>query len=183
MLTSQDPDLLTALLDVATRFLLRYANAFKLNGADGIIMAEPAAGLISPKTMARFSIPYIQRIISEVQAANFSLIYHNCGATLAHLPVILEAGAAAYHFGRPMDIPEALSRVGSEDVLAGNLDPAEIFVDASPEIMYARTSQILKDTAEFPNYILSSGCDLPPGTPLANLDAFYQAHEDFNKAQ
>jgi len=183
MLTSLDPGLLIGLLEAVTRFLARYATAFRLNHADGIILAEPGAGLISPDAMARFSVPYVQQIITGVQAPDFSVLYHNCHATLAHLPGVLETGAAAYHFGKPMDIADALSRVAPDVVLAGNLDPTEVFVEARPEQMYAQATQLLKDTAAYPNYILSSGCDLSPGTSLTNLDAFFMALEDFNNAQ
>ena len=181
MLTMQDPDLLTALLKTATRFLIRYANAFRLSAADGILMAEPSAGLISPAAMARFSLPYIKQIIAEVQSSQFSIIYHNCGARLAHLPVVLEAGAVMYHFGKPMDIAVALQKVKGDVLLAGNLDPAEVFIDSSPDETYRRTAELLDHTAAFPNFVLSSGCDLPPGTPLPNLDAFYQALAEFNQ--
>ncbi|MCQ5183170.1 methylcobamide--CoM methyltransferase, partial [Parabacteroides distasonis] len=32
----------------------------------------------------------------------------------------------------------------------------------------------------YPNFILSSGCDIPPLVPSNNIDAFYQALEEYN---
>lgn len=183
MLTAQDPELMTALVEAATRFLVRYANAFKLNEADGIFLAEPTAGLVSPKAMARFSMPYVRQIVESVQSETFTVIYHNCGAKLVHLPVVLEDGAAIHHFGKLMDLPAALGQVGRDVVLAGNLDPAGTFYDSSPAEVYRQSSDLLTQTAAYPNFLLSSGCDLPPGTPLANLDAFYKALGDFNKTR
>ena len=43
-----------ALLEKATAFLIDYAKAFKTAGCHGLIMAEPAAGLISPKMSKEF---------------------------------------------------------------------------------------------------------------------------------
>jgi uroporphyrinogen decarboxylase len=34
---------------------------------------------------------------------------------------------------------------------------------------------LLAVTAAFPQFILSSGCDVPAGSPLANLEAFFAA--------
>jgi uroporphyrinogen-III decarboxylase len=35
---------------------------------------------------------------------------------------------------------------------------------------------LLEATAGRKNFVLSSGCDLPPNAPLSSLDAFYQAN-------
>lgn len=180
-LTREDPDFVANLLKLATKYLMRYAEAFRGVGADGVIMAEPAAGLMSPKSLAQFSTPYVGQIVSALQTEEFTFIYHNCGAKLVHLEEILKDGAAIHHFGKPMDIVAALQRVDSETILAGNLDPAEVFVGTTPEEVYQRTTELLNATAAYRNFLISSGCDLPPNLPLPNLDAFYQAVADFNK--
>ena len=180
ILTYEDPDFLTDLLNMATNFLQRYAEAFRGVGADGIIVAEPAAGLMSPASLGRFSMPYVRQMVEALQTPEFSFIYHNCGAKLAHLSEILKDGAAVHHFGKPMDIVTALQRVDDQTILAGNLDPAEVFVGSTAEQVYQLTTQLLTATAGRRNFVISSGCDLPPNMPLANLDAFYRAVTDFN---
>jgi uroporphyrinogen decarboxylase len=180
LLTREDPDLLTDLLKMAVNFLLRYAEAFRGVGADGIIMAEPAAGLMSPSMLARFSVPYVRQIIEPLQTEDFSFLYHNCGAKLAHLDEILKDGAALHHFGKPMDIVAALQRVDDQTILAGNLDPASAFVGSTADEVYQQTTDLLQATAGRRNFLLSSGCDLPPNMSLDKLDAFYQAVSDFN---
>ncbi len=182
ILTQENPDFLTALLKRATNFLTRYAEAFRGVGANGIIVAEPAAGLMSPKSLARFSVPYMTQIVGELQTAEFTFIYHNCGAKLIHLGEILKDGAAIHHFGKPMDITAALAQVDDRTILAGNLDPVETFMGVSPEQVYRQTMDLLQTTAGRRNFLLSSGCDLPPTVPLENLDAFYRAVTDFNQA-
>ena len=179
-LTQEDPDFTLDLLKLATGFLLRYAEAFRGMGADGVIMAEPVAGLLSPKSLAKFSAPFVQQIVSALQTETFSFIYHNCGAKLGHLEAILADGAAIHHFGRPMDLVTALQRVDSDVILAGNLDPAEVFVGCSPDQVYQSTMNLLDATSGYRNFLVSSGCDLPPDLPLENLDAFYRAVADFN---
>ncbi|MBO5762267.1 MAG: hypothetical protein J6R85_00190 [Lentisphaeria bacterium] len=62
----------------------------------------------------------------------------------------------------------------------GNLDPVGVFRNASPEDVYRLTAALLEETKEYPNFVLSSGCDLPPGVPLENLDAYNRALQDYN---
>jgi uroporphyrinogen decarboxylase len=40
--------------------------AFRATGVDGIIVAEPAAGLLSPRGLGRFSSPHIRQIVEAV---------------------------------------------------------------------------------------------------------------------
>ena len=178
--TMTEPELITVLLEHSIRFLISYAKAFREVGASGVIMAEPAAGLLSPNALAGFSSTYIHRLIDEVQTDTFTIVLHNCGARLAHLPKILASGAEVFHFGAPMDLLAALAKVTPEGrepevILAGNLDPTAVFHNSTPEIVHTLTRQLLKDTSVYRNYVISSGCDIPPGTPIENLATFYQA--------
>ena len=62
----------------------------------------------------------------------------------------------------------------------GNLDPVGIFKGASPEEVYRATRDLLEATRRYPNYVVSSGCDVPPAVPAANIEAFYRAVTDYN---
>jgi uroporphyrinogen decarboxylase len=172
-LTMTEPELMHDLLEKSTSFLSSYAAAFKAAGADGLIMAEPAAGLLSPRGLESFSSVYISRVHEAVWGPSFEIILHNCAAKLLHLPAILKTGLAAFHFGAPMDIASALANVPSGTILCGNLDPTAVFCQLAPEEIKARANELLQRAAGKKNFVLSSGCDLPPSAPLASLDAFY----------
>lgn len=173
--TVTEPDLIHLLLQKSATFLTDYARAFRAAGADGILMAEPAAGLLSPRGLLEFSTAYIKPLAAAVDDGRFAIILHNCAARLLHLPTILETGVKSFHFGAPMDLAGALQKVPSDVVVCGNLDPAGVFCQSSIEETATRTSALMTSLAGYRNYVLSSGCDLPPDTPLANLDAFYAA--------
>jgi uroporphyrinogen decarboxylase len=173
--TAAGPEPVLALLEKTTRFLAAYAAAFRQAGAAGVIIAEPAAGLLSPRGLAAFSAPFVRRIVEEVERPNFGVILHNCGARLAHLPRVLESGAGIYHFGAPMDLPAALERVDAQTILCGNLDPSAVFHAGTPASVAAAARALLAGAGPRRNFVLSSGCDLPPGTPIANLEALYAA--------
>ena len=58
-----EPDFMHIALQKATAFLKEYAKAYKAAGADGIVMAEPLSGLLSPDQEEEFSAPYVKEII------------------------------------------------------------------------------------------------------------------------
>ena len=174
-LTLAEPDLMRVVLEKSAAFLAAYARAFKEAGADGLIMAEPAAGLLSPRSVSAHSSAYIKGIAAAVADGPFAVILHNCAARSLHLPAILETGLTTFHFGAPMDLPAALGQVAPEVVLCGNLDPAGVFCQLAPAEITARAADLLSRTVAHRNYVLSSGCDVPVGVSLANLDAFYAA--------
>ena len=178
--TALEPETILALIEKVADFQIAYARAFRETGIAGVIMAEPAAGLLSPAGVGRFSGPFVKRIVQGAQTRDFVVIFHNCGAKLVHLEKTLEAGAEIYHFGAPMDIAAALERVAGKVIIGGNLDPAAVFHGATPETVRTATLALLEATKDHRNFIASSGCDIPPGTPLENLEAFYKAVADFS---
>ena len=92
----------------------------KERGAAGVIIAEPAAGLISNEDCSEFSSKYVKEIVDKVQDDHFMVVLHNCGNTGHCTQAMLEAGAMAYHFGNKIDITEALKQC-PEDVLVNKL--------------------------------------------------------------
>jgi uroporphyrinogen decarboxylase len=173
--TAMEPEGITPLVEKTTRFLIAYARAFKNAGADGLIMAEPTAGLMSPAAMMEFSSSYIRRIIDAVEDQHFQVVLHNCGARIGHLAAKRESGASVLHFGKPMDIVAALKQVPPDFLICGNLDPAGVFINSTPGEVASLTEQLLAETAGYRNFIISSGCDIPAHSPMANIDAFFSA--------
>ena len=74
---------------------------------DGLFMAEPLAGVVSPDALAEFSAPYVTRIVAALQDERFPVIYHNCGANVvkAAEPIFAQ-GAAGYHFGNAIQMKD-----------------------------------------------------------------------------
>jgi uroporphyrinogen decarboxylase len=173
-LTAGDPEWLHVVLEKVASFLTSYAKAYKARGAGGVLMAEPAAGLLSPRSMRLFSSAYIKRIVDAVEDEGFRLVLHNCAAKPVHLKPMLESGATTVHFGPPMDIAAALAGVPAGVTVCGNLDPTKVFFQSKPEDVARETRKLLDATREFERFVISSGCDVPPGSPIANLQAFFE---------
>jgi uroporphyrinogen decarboxylase len=180
MLTAVEPETVHLLLEKITAYLLSYAKAQQSAGAQGIIMAEPSAGLLSPKSLSVFSASYIHTIVDATRSDTFEMILHNCAAQVGHLTELLKIGAKVYHFGAPMDLVAALAKVPRETVICGNLDPARVFCEATPDQMAALAGELLEKTRDYPNFVLSSGCDVPASSPAPVLEAFFKTVEQFS---
>ena len=176
-----DPDMVHLVLEKATQFLIEYAKAYKAVGANGVVMAEPVSGLLSPSLEEEFSSPYVKQIVDAVQDDSFAVIYHNCGDNVPKmLNSILSTGCAAYHFGNAVDMEtDIISQVPADTVVMGNIDPAGVLRMGTPEGVREATRSLLERCAKYPNFVLSSGCDIPPMTPWENIRAFFAASDEY----
>lgn len=181
ILAATEPDTAHALLAKTAAFLRSYAQALKSTGVAGILIAEPAAGLLSPEMCQEFAADYIKTIVDAVKDDSFMVILHNCGKTEKQVGALLSTGADALHVGNAVDIVDILKQVPATVPVMGNLDPVSVFKTLPPEEVYQKTLALLERTAASPNYVLSSGCDLPPAVPIANVSAFLQALKDYNR--
>ena len=176
----EEPETVHMVLKKATEFLIRYAKAYRDVGANGIVMAEPLTGLLSPDLAEEFSEPYVKQIIDAVQSDEFMVIYHNCGnGTIRQIESILRVGAGAYHFGNSINLSEMLGHVPSDVPVMGNVDPASQFRSGTPASIKAETKRIMRECGSYPNFIISSGCDIPPMSPWENVDAFFEAVSEY----
>lgn len=175
-----EPELVETLLSKCAQFILNYILALKDTGVDGIIMAEPAAGLLSNDDATHYSTRYIKPIVETVQDDKFLFVLHNCGNTGHCTQSMIDSGAKALHFGNKCDMVETLKQVPQNKIVMGNLDPVGIFKMATPQQVYDETFNLLSRTTPYNNFIISTGCDVPPGINPENISAFYQAVKKFN---
>ncbi len=174
-----DPQIVHTVLAKCTQFLIDYALAFKAAGADGVIMAEPLAGLLNADMADEFSCRYGKRILEAVQREDFPVVYHNCGnAALSILPELLDMGCAAYHFGNAVSMEEVLKKAPADVLCMGNISPAERFAGTSVSAMRLAARALMDTCGAYPNFIPSSGCDIPAYAAWENIMAFYEEVEN-----
>lgn len=176
----EEPEMVHTTMEKATQFIIAYIKGFKAAGAHGVVMAEPATGLLSPDLAAEVSMPYVKRIIDEVQDGGFAVIYHNCGnSTTRMLDEIAGLGAMGYHFGNAVEMKDVVEGMPEDVLVMGNVDPAGQFRNGTPESVKAETRKVMEACCGHGNFVISSGCDIPPASSWDNIDAFFQAVDEF----
>ena len=179
VLCYDEPEMVETVLEKVTAFLIAYAKAFKEAGADGIVMAEPAAGLLSPGLIAEFSNPYVIRIKEAVEDDSFQFIYHNCGYITPIMQQINAVQATAFSVGNAIDMKDAMELLPKDSLILGNIDPVGTLRNKKPNEIRQEVLAFLEQFASYPNFVMASGCDIPPDTPIENLDAFFAAIQEF----
>lgn len=174
-----EPEMVHLTLEKTTKFITDYIKAYKDAGANGVVMAEPAAGLLSPDLADEFSSTYIRKITEKLQDDDFAIIYHNCGNTIPLIDSMLSINAMAYHFGNSVKMIEVLKKMPSNIPVMGNIDPSSQFRNGTPASVREATLKLLFDTEKYSNFIISSGCDIPPLSSWENIDSFFAAVDDF----
>lgn len=175
-----EPEMVHETLKKCTPFLIEYIQAYKDAGANGVVLAEPVAGLLNPWMCQEFSSDYIRTIVEAVQDESFIIIYHNCGNAIKRLvPEILSTGSAAYHFGNAVSMQKMMELMPADVLVMGNVDPAGTLRHGTVQQVREETISIMESCCGYRNFLISSGCDIPPATPWENLDAFFAAVEEF----
>ncbi|MDX9749436.1 MAG: uroporphyrinogen decarboxylase family protein, partial [Paludibacter sp.] len=67
-----EPEAIQLLLDKCTEFIILYCRELKAIGCSGVVVAEPAAGLLSNEDCQTFSSVYVKRLVDELQDNSFT---------------------------------------------------------------------------------------------------------------
>ena len=92
---------------------------------------------------------------------------------------LISNGAAAYHFGDAVDLKEMLDKMPSDIPVCGNISPSDCFVNGTPESMTRAVKELKERCSAYRNFVLSSGCDIPPSAKIDNTDAFFKAAVEY----
>ena len=176
----EEPDMVHTVLEKTTKFLIAYCEAYKAAGANGVVMAEPLAGMLSPGLAEEFSHPYVKQIVDAVPTEEFAVIYPNCGDNVKLMTKgIYGIGAMGYHFGNACRMADMIPDAPADVLVMGNVDPAAQINQGTPESVMAATLKVMEECCYAPNFVISSGCDIPPMSPWANIEAFFAAVESY----
>ena len=180
ILCYEEPDMVHTVMEKVTDFLISYCRAYEQAGANGVMIAEPLAGLLSPGLAREFAHPYVRKLIEAVQHEEFAVFYHNCGDNVPIMAKdIYTLGAMGYHFGDAIDLKDMFPDAPADALVMGNVSPSAQFMGGTPDSIGEATHKVMAECGEYPNFLISSGCDIPPASSWENIDAFFRAAKDF----
>jgi uroporphyrinogen decarboxylase len=88
-------------------------------------------------------------------------------------------GAMGYHFGNACRLADMIPAAPADVLVMGNVDPAGQINQGTPESVREATVKVMEECCHAPNFVISTGCDIPPMSPWANIEAFFAAAEEF----
>lgn len=169
----QAPGEVLGLLEHCLECALRYGELLVEAGADLLWVSDPFAALVSPRQFFEFAGSFLRRLFERFAPLPTAL--HICGDTTHLVEAMVETGVGAISFDNCMDLLAVEDRLPEEVCIVGNLDPVEIAEMASPEQVADRTADLATLMACRKSFSLSTGCALPPATPVENVRAFVEA--------
>ncbi len=178
MATVMNPDELTRICRFATERILEYIRLLISAGAEAICILEPSAVMLGPDQFREFSAQYIEHLVKSTQYSDVATVYHTCGNTMHLFDEMVATGVSALSLDAAetgVDLPEVARRIPEDVIVIGNISPVTVMMSGTPELVRAEVGKLMEQMAAFPNFILSTGCDLPQDTPLENIEAFMEA--------
>lgn len=173
-----NPDNLTLVCEFATEAIQEYVRALIAAGAQAICILEPSAVMLGPKQFEQFSSRYVNHIIESCKYTGIATIYHTCGNTMHLIDKMVDAGIDALSLDSPdagVDLTSVAKTVPENVIVMGNLNPTGTLLKGTPAEVKEEVSDLLSKMEPYPNFILSTGCDLPQEVPLDNIRAFMEA--------
>jgi uroporphyrinogen decarboxylase len=157
----QAPELYHRLLEKITKCTSLYLQAQAKAGAQALQIFDSWAGILAPCDYARFGLPYVQSIISDLRrVTDVPIIYFaNNGSTL--LEHTVTAGADVLGLDWRINIKDAIIKV-DQHAVQGNLDPIALFLPEKD--LKERAKKILDDARGAKGHIFNLGHGIVPQT-------------------
>ena len=165
-----DPAFVRDLFEFVVEMELRFARAQIDAGIDLMGIGDAAASLVGPAIYEQFVWPYEKRMIDGLHAMGTRVRLHICGNTRRILQGMGRLGCEIVDLDFMVPLAEGREKMGPDQVLLGNLDPVRAVRDGTPESIGAGLAECHRQAG--PRYIVGAGCEVPRGTPPANLHAF-----------
>ena len=169
---------LHTLCQFTTERIQQYVRLLIAAGAQVLCILEPSAVMLGPDQFDAFSAGYIRHIIESCKYTGVATIYHTCGNTMSLVGKMAEAGVDAVSLDSPeagVNLPKVARTLPSNVVIMGNVNPTGRLLNGRPKDVEEEVSALMKEMIPHPNFVLSTGCDLPQEAPLENIHAFMRA--------
>jgi uroporphyrinogen decarboxylase len=182
MQSMTDPGHLKTVIRKIMPSLLAYGNAQIDAGARVICILEPSAALLAPDQFKQFSLDYVDQICNTLNNRQIPCLLHVCGNTTPLLPVIAQSAADGFSLDSEatgLNWEKVVQLIPESKVLLGNINPTGAILKGDRAALSKEINRVLMQTERRRNFILSTGCDLPPNTPLEMIDHFMETGRDY----
>ncbi len=139
--------------------------------------------LIKLNHFREFSLPYLKENIAHVKKySGKKATVHICGKSKDLWESLLETEMGNFSLDNIEDLSEARDIMGESVTITGNVPPVDVmFLGKREDIRQSVKNCIEKGMGSTKGYFLGTGCQIPMGISLENLDAFMEAGREMGK--
>jgi len=177
-------DELHKLCNLSTSKILEYIRLLISAGAEIICVLEPMAVMLSPQQFFEFSASFVKQIAVTCKYNGVNTVYHTCGNTMHLIERMVESeinGISLDSKDAGVILTEVAKRVPENVIIVGNINPATTMLFGEPEDIKREVTELMDSMRQYPNFVLSTGCDLPQETPIENIRTFMDAGRRWKK--
>ncbi|MCC7360622.1 MAG: hypothetical protein IT317_14170 [Anaerolineales bacterium] len=172
------PEVVHRMTQFAVRALKQYFQPLLDEHLIGLIsLADHSASsdLISRKAFAKFCLPPLMDLIDWAKKTyRVDTWLHICGNTADKWDLMIETGAVCLSLDQKVDLALARQVCHGRVCLAGNIDPVHVMDQGGIEDVQAAARRC-RQAAGPDGFILTTGCEMTPGTPLGNAQALLES--------
>ncbi|MGM0644471.1 MAG: uroporphyrinogen decarboxylase family protein, partial [Thermodesulfobacteriota bacterium] len=171
-----DPAAVKRVLDRSFSTALRYADFLFQSGAEILWISDPLAALLPPDRFREFAGDYLAGLFTAF--APSSSILHICGDISGHLAEIIRTGVSAISFDQCMDLLAVEDYIPKGMGIIGNIDPSGVIAQGPVDRIEEDVSDLCNMMGTNSDFVMSTGCALPPATPVENVEAFIRSAKE-----
>lgn len=184
MAVKERPEFVRELLRIVTAKLIAYldfcAEEENLPSPRDLAWTDDLAVSLSAETYRDLVLPFEKELRFHFDGR---LSLHMCGAT-DHLLEIFADDLAIHEFqgfGYQVDLHHVGQVMGGRIVLLGNVNPMLIHSGTPAEVREA-TRKVIEVLGPYRGLIIQDGNNIPPGSPLENINAMTEAAELYGRS-
>lgn len=164
----QEPEAWSRLMEVLSRVTLQYLRAQIEAGADAVQLFDSWVGCLSPDDYRKYVLPYSRHVFEGLKDLGKPTIHFGTD-TSSILELLKEAGGTVIGVDWRIELGEALSRLGKDVAVQGNLDPVALL--APRPTLLGKVKRILEQAQGRVGHIFNLGHGILPQTPVENVEA------------
>jgi uroporphyrinogen decarboxylase len=166
-----EPGYVRTLMEYCTEVAIRMSSAFIEAGCDVVAVVDPMTSQIGPEQFRDFVTPYMTAVFDHIKKQGALSSFFVCGHAQQNIVAMCECqpNNVSIDENIPLDyvrsvcLPRGIS-------FGGNMQLTSVLLLGTAEDSQ-RHALACMEVAGDTGYLLAPGCDLPYGTPPANLEA------------
>ncbi len=136
--------------------------------------------MISPDVYGAFIKPYHSDLVNYFKERKAGLTLHICGYVDPIMDDLVEVGLAGLSIDALSSLEKMMEITQKRLVGIGNVD-VKTLVEGTKEDVEKEVKRYIDTAAKYSAYILSTSCEVAPGTPIGNVEHMMKVAKDYGQ--